>query len=410
MKSLTDQEIDLLLEPLQSLKGARLQKILYSGKHSFAMEFYHGGKLHHWIVDLKPARPLAFLGGGRAPFKNVKRPVPLQLFLRAHFVGKHLLEVQRQRDLGRVIQLRFVDGGIWQIHLYPHGQNFFAQSGDKSMWLHKPKETQPGVFRSERPPRSPEEIIASWWSEKTPGPLREPQKDEAAAQKEWVRRRKRLIENLTSELESLELGVWQAAGEALKLGETLSLPEKVQRALKDLPSRSAQMEFCFSREKKLKNKKVQLAERLGTLQEELKNPPAKTEPLPEPQKPKGVEKLRFKTYHHGPWTLWVGKSGSDNLSLLRTAKPWYLWLHVRDQAGAHGIVRRNRSEQLPARELRAMAEQFLKLSLPPGMQKRQRGSRVELIVAEVRHVRPIKGDRHGRVHYSKSSTLTVTLP
>ena len=43
-------------------------------------------------------------------------------------------------------------------------------------------------------------------------------------------------------------------------------------------------------------------------------------------------------------------------------------------------------------------------------QKLPTGSKLDVVVTECRYVRPIKGDKLGRVHYQNERVLTVVIP
>lgn len=409
MKSLTEAELDLLLQPVQELAGARLQKVFFSGDHKFAFEFYLG-KTYYWVVDLTATSPVSILLD-HIPFKPSKKTAPLQLFIKAHFAGKRLRSIERYKEKGRVLQVEFAEGGAWEIKLFPHGQNFVAQSGEKSISFLKPK---PEALRAERvstvtrEPRTTEQIVEEWLQKPPSG---RKQETPTETLKGWVEKREALRAKLSAQLKDTQPEIWKKAGEDLKADPNAELPESVTRYLEGFETWQDKMEACFAQEKSLLLKQKRLEQRLAQIDKELTHPPSvqSLSAAPALKKNEG-ERTHYKTFTHRDYILWVGKSAADNLKLLRSAKAWYLWMHVKDEPGAHGIVRLNRGEQVSQRDLNVIGENFLRLSLSTAAYRRWKGAKVEIILAEVRHVRPIKGDRLGRVRYSESKSLTVYVP
>jgi len=106
----------------------------------------------------------------------------------------------------------------------------------------------------------------------------------------------------------------------------------------------------------------------------------------------------------GGLRLYVGKSGADNIKLLREARPWYFWLHIRDEPGAHAILHRNKNQNVTDAQLHLAAHHLIHKTY--GEKSAQhRGQKIPVLVTECRFVRPIKGDRLGRVTFSDERTL-----
>lgn len=101
--------------------------------------------------------------------------------------------------------------------------------------------------------------------------------------------------------------------------------------------------------------------------------------------------------------VYLGKSAQDNLKILRAAKSWDYWLHLRDLPGAHAIIHRDRTQNLSDDEVRKVAQWVIRES----MKSKQKldGQKFEVIMTECRFVKPIKGDRLGRVNFSNEKHL-----
>jgi hypothetical protein len=90
-----------------------------------------------------------------------------------------------------------------------------------------------------------------------------------------------------------------------------------------------------------------------------------------------------------------GRDAEGNLALLRLADPYDLWMHVAGGPGAHVLVRRESGQDIPRRSLHEAANLAL-------VKSRRRGSAgAEIICAQARHVRPVKGGKPGSVRVDK---------
>ncbi len=102
-------------------------------------------------------------------------------------------------------------------------------------------------------------------------------------------------------------------------------------------------------------------------------------------------------------TVLVGRSAADNDRLLREASSTDLWLHAKGVAGSHVIVRRGGRREIPP----SVVHEAARLAAAHSRARSER--RVEVLVAEARHVRKPKGAAPGLVNVAVSDTLTVDL-
>jgi predicted ribosome quality control (RQC) complex YloA/Tae2 family protein len=93
----------------------------------------------------------------------------------------------------------------------------------------------------------------------------------------------------------------------------------------------------------------------------------------------------------------MGKSARDNLEILRQAQAWDLWMHLKDYPGAHAIIVRPRTKEVPLKWIQKVSEWLIRETI--GQKKVEMGSKYDVVVVECRYVRPIKGDKLGRVSY-----------
>jgi len=75
--------------------------------------------------------------------------------------------------------------------------------------------------------------------------------------------------------------------------------------------------------------------------------------------------------------------------ILRQARAWDYWFHLRDYPGAHAILFRTKNQNVPDSALREVAQWIIQESL--GKKMLIEGIKFDVIVAECRYVRPVKG-------------------
>jgi predicted ribosome quality control (RQC) complex YloA/Tae2 family protein len=116
-------------------------------------------------------------------------------------------------------------------------------------------------------------------------------------------------------------------------------------------------------------------------------------------------KVKGRTFDLGEGlTLFIGKSAADNMRLLREAKAWHYWLHLRDQPSCHGLLHRNKGQKISDAAFHQAAHHLIEIHFG-NHHGRYDGEKFQIVVAECRFVKPIKGDRLGRVTYSNDRTL-----
>ena len=106
--------------------------------------------------------------------------------------------------------------------------------------------------------------------------------------------------------------------------------------------------------------------------------------------------------------VFVGKNAQENLNILRFAQSWDYWMHIKDYPGAHGIVRRPRNYEITDEELKTVAR-FIASKSRKSAHFLGPNDMFEVLIAECRYVRPIKGDKLGRVNYSNERVLNCRM-
>lgn len=101
--------------------------------------------------------------------------------------------------------------------------------------------------------------------------------------------------------------------------------------------------------------------------------------------------------------LWVGRSAIGNRALItRIARGSDWWMHVRNQPGAHVVFRIPRG-QTPQLEMLLAGAQLA--ALRSGIDV---GETVDVQYTQIKHIRPIPGDQHGRVTVHEERVLQIT--
>ncbi len=268
-------------------------------------------------------------------------------------------------------------------------------------------------------PDSDEELLFETGAELVEGlELIEAAKDEknsAKHEKRWRKKLERRIEKITAELE----GASDLAGAkeiADALGGNLHL---VKRGMERVTIEGGEegglvieldpslepgenLNRLYDRVKKIKRTAIHAKRRLKQTREELAEGPPKA---PEVKKP-GKREQPAQPFHRfstsDGWTILVGRNRLENDRLVKESRPWDLWFHARDGAGAHVVLvkpgRDSKPTQLSLNEAAGVAAYHSKLSGE---------TKAEVMYTEISRVRKPKGAGPGRVVVADDRTLIV---
>lgn len=432
MKVWSLPELDNVVSSLQPLVGSRLQEVL-ARDTDLVLGFYtpaQRGLLWLWI-DLNALRPI-LLPWIELPLRLKDQKSPLSLFLRAHFRDRVLREVSRHREEGRVVRLSFgranEDSPLeLEVRLFPHGRNVLARAHEKQVAWHKPKalvgaigavETTEGSVR----PRDLESLREQWLSARQGGKSgrKEKAQDPKARREAELARREKALLKVEDELRRKRDLPWREVGDWLKQNQSLIVPTEWEPFVDKRRKLAWNIENCFERARDLEGKTRGTEIRLQTLKEEIEglrralaapdsaflaeqDESAARAPLRE------VEAQGRTLRLNNELVVVAGKSAADNLKLLRKARAWDLWLHLRDFPSSHAILFRNKKTQVNETDLQRAVAWFVRATLGSKF-ARHAGQKLSVLVAECRHVRPIKGDRLGRVTYHDERVLIFQVP
>ncbi len=420
MKALNIYELRTFAQDLSShLEGASLQEILTNDR-GLCLGFYR--EQMHWVlIDLYPPSPLMIQFSGVCPFQKSSPPKPLGLFLTSHAENLFFLSVSVQEEWGRVLVLQLQKGERQceiEVQLIPKQANVVVRAGGKSISWEKRRPLKPALEVPEVEERSLQQIRSEWLAEQ-----RKPQSIAQDPQVQWEKQRQKDIQKklkaigeISAQL-ALDLSAdWQKLGERLKSFGFADLSQE-ERAWLDLTqSVSWNIENLFRKAKQNAQKRQGTQERLRLLHGEI-------EKLEKAQfqvklqakiQAKKKEDLMTATGARGRKLslssgaiAYCGRSAGDNLTLLRKAKAWDYWMHLKDYPGAHAIVHRQKEQVISESELNQVAEWLAKESL--SAKSISLGQRLAVVIVESRFVKPIKGDKLGRVTYHSERSFQITL-
>jgi hypothetical protein len=406
VKALNVFEVENLVQDLTGLRGARLQEVV-SGEAELGLGLYHSSKTTWLWMDFAAAAPMLLLLSELPPFKKSKLPVAL--FINTH--GKSLkLSGVTQRE-GRIVELVFghePDPLILEIRLFPHGSNLIVKKDKKQISFAKVKELKgagnlsPAVASA----RSSEQIRKEWL-----GRHDKPQISNEELLKKTLKKKQEGLKKLREDHEEKkEFANYAALGEWLKENQNLKVPSELKRYLQISLNLAENIEEAFKKAKMLKAKFDEGKKRIQKMEDEIAEIEAGRVNFSEKlQKPKKIkfQTAKFRTLKlDGPFEAYLGKSGKDNLALLRQAQPWDLWLHLRDLPGAHAIIRKTKNSEVPESVLFQTIHWLVKESASKNFTS---GDIVEIQMQEARFVRPLKGDTHGRVTVQEPKYRRVRL-
>lgn len=120
-------------------------------------------------------------------------------------------------------------------------------------------------------------------------------------------------------------------------------------------------------------------------------------------KPLSKKVIPFRQFEVDGFHIWMGKSARQNDALLRAASPNDVWMHAKDYAGSHVVIRTRGQERIPDAVLQSAA----RLAALHSKAKSER--RVEITLTHVKNVRKPKGAPVGLVNVRGTDTLTVEL-
>lgn len=406
MKALNSSEVESIGQVLEGFQGYRLQEV-ESLSTGCLLRLYGDGKSIWLIAEMNPARPI-LLPLSQRP-RVSKSTKPLGLFINANLVGQTLTGIEYVTS--RVLKLLFSHGAI-EFRLFPHGENIIVKVGKKSISWEKIAELKP-AHHEDKEGRSIAEIIRQW-EERLPPTKKTPAVKAGVGSS--LEKKKIALQKILEEIEAKSSQKWGAAGEFLKREQTMKVPAEFDGYIDFKSTLAENIQICFRKAKDLERKILASRVRARIIKEEITKLEAaatalEVAPSVEAEQPTKKNlaikdsnlKLRKLELQDGQ-IAYMGKSAADNISLLRGAQPWDCWIHMKDYPGAHVIVRRHRGQETSPADIEKAAR-WLASETPSSKRELREGDRFEIQLSECRFVKPLKGDRLGRVSVAKPKVL-----
>lgn len=417
MKALTQQELQHFVSYFQPiLDGSQLQDVLVNDR-GLALGFH--SDVHYWmILDLMPNAPAMLLFEEECPFQKGAKSKPVSLFLNSHGKNLYFTSMKVLEEYGRVVQLVLKNSQIeceLEIRLIPKQCNLIVKAHGKQVAWDRPMPlTSAPTVENPPAPRTLEEIHEEWLAEQRS--VKKPSLDPVAQwekqKKKDLEKKKKALGEIEKQIQSDAADFWYEAGQHLKTHGSLEVPEHLLAYVDRAQSLSWNIERAFSKAKQLVQKKDGARERLVELKKEIEQLEKAT--FQTKAKKSSLDDLMQKTEARGRKhqlesgaLAYCGRSAADNLALLRQAKAWDYWMHLKDYPGAHAIIHRQRDQLIPETEIQEVAEWVARESL--SSKSLMVGQKVAVVLVECRFVRPIKGDKLGRVTYHSEKTFNFTL-
>lgn len=434
MKSPNFVEFQSLVEYLtDELSGAQLQDVQTSDE-GVVLSFYRYDKSPQtlWVVfDLDNQFP--FLGiYPQNPWAGLKSIKPLGLFIKANFKNNVLDRLSLFESYGRVVRFVFNTDFYIEFRSIPKQPNLIAVMGKKQVAWSKPKDL---IQQNDRAPEDIESRSIPYmlqdWLKRRQVHLKKKKGESmvsADAYDIWVRQRQKDIEKKRKALSLLQNQInnpliqqYQNLGDFLKVYGDKNIPEDLVHLMNYSQSVSWNIQNCFHKAKQLKDKITGAAKRAQFIQEELvylddlskekfnehlKKQAQIKEFRAQRDKPSG-DYRKLNLTEDGMLVCLMGKSAADNLKLLRQSKSWDYWIHLKDYPSAHAIIQRNKNQKISDDSLIKACQWLAKESVKSN--DSLKGARLSAVIVECRHVRPIKGDKIGRVTYHHPREMLITV-
>lgn len=437
-------ELKTLVEILsEELVGSQLQEVnaTEDGLVLTMYRFNHIPRMKYLVFDLD--KPFPFLGFfDQHPWPGRKKNKPTGLFLNAHAKNLFVQKIEVIERFGRVVE--FVLGRDerqvrLQFRLIPKQANFLVETKDeknrlKTISWYPVHELAESDFHTtggeEENQRSIPFLMKQWLDRRSL--LSQSTRAQGVAKstlspyEKWQKQKEKDIVKKTNALAGIQKQIdlyqsepWAQVGEHLKVQGFRNLPPEWSVHVAFDKSVSENMQNCFGQAKTAKSKIHGAVQRQQLVQNELTELQDLSEKRFEAEMKKSADKknkapprsvegrVRKLNVNDQNVVSYMGKSAQDNLDLLRKAKAWDYWMHLKDYPGAHAIIHRQKDQSIPEQDLIKCARWLVKEGL--GEKQVQLGGRFAVVMAECRHVRPIKGDKLGRVTYHEGREFLIAL-
>ncbi|MBC7420156.1 MAG: hypothetical protein H7328_05460 [Bdellovibrio sp.] len=438
MKTPSFFELKTLVEYLgEELEGAQMQEVMAT-EDGLVMTFYRftrEPRTAYLVFDLD--KPFPFVGlFMQNPWNRLKKTKPVGLFLNAHAKNLYVKDMKLVESLGRVARLRLAHGDDnceLELRLIPRQPNLMIHKDKKNISWYPVQglvENNPSAIPNDQEEQRSIPFLMNQWLARRGASGKEKTAGQAASSlspfEKWKKNRERDIEKKTKALDGIQTQVekfrsepWAAVGEFLKNEGLKNLPAEWSTYVNFTKSVSQNMQNCFDKAKSAKTKVLGAMKRVEFIKEELlaledlsdqkfqsflkKHNNLKNKP----QARKIEGRFRKQSIEESGLVAYMGKSAADNIDLLRKSKAWDFWMHLKDYPSAHAIIHRQKDQSVSDKDMAHFASWLVKEGL--GDKKAQMGGKFSVVVVECRHVKPLKGDKLGRVTYHNAREILIAV-
>lgn len=433
MKTPSFLELQSLVEYLsEELEGSQLQEV-QSTEEGLVLAFYRFDKnprMSYLVFDLD--RMFPFVGFFfENPWFKQKKTKPVGLFLNAHARNLHFSSIEVSEDLGRVIVLKLGEECRVEARLIPKQANFIVQHGKKSISWYPVQDLAQNDLRFTRS-NEDEEIrsiafMMEQWLKRRGTRAESTTASVLSPFDKWKKNKARDLEKKTKALLAVEKQInqfkteeWAQVGEFLKTHGLKNLPAEWSVYIDFKKSATWNMQKCFEKAKSAKVKIKGAEARLQIIKQEI----AALSDLSERKFEQFLNLQHAKKSSSGPvrkvegrlrkmqleesgLVAYMGKSAGDNIDLLRRSKPHDLWLHLKDYPSAHAIIHKQKDQKIADADIIKFAGWLIKEGLSD--KKTKLGGKFSVVLVECRHVKPLKGDKLGRVTYHNAREMLIAV-
>lgn len=417
------REIDESINDIKRALGFKVQSVSFYDK-TLVLKLWQNHVSYFLVLSAQMGRQGVFLLDdlqSRKKIKNEKKP--LQLFTSTHFKDSYLVEISRDQRVGRKVDLEFSSAESEElqisVNLIPSALNISVVQGQKSVHLQKPRDL-PAMGEVDVQTLSTRglENLKQPWHQELNIKVFNPAKDQVAKQpvksglQIEIGKKAKAIEKVKKDLQAkskTDFFEFASLLEADPLQAKIRFPEFYDESV----NRHKLKDLYFAKHKALAGKKDRVIQRVKELTEELQALEKISEADWERRQSKNqlrkinfkeeVKVRKFELAHD--LVAYLGKSAQDNLKLLRSAKAWHLWCHVKDLPSAHMIIFKDKNREVTEAEQQKALKWFT--SEIKNNTKGSHHAALDILIAECRYVKPIKGDKLGRVNYSHEKVVRI---
>ncbi len=411
-------EIDESISDIQKALGFSVQNVYYYDK-TLVLSLWQNHASHWLVISLRYDQQSIFIvPEQKIKLKNEKKPI--QIFALAHLKHLYFTDIRRVEIEGRKIQIHFSSSDsedvMVEVVLVPTVLNISIFKGKKQVHLNKPKDLP--EFKSNEQAnlklKPLEDVKNNWLQSLQKKSIDGPDQGRKTLKSE-IEKKQKALKKVESDLDKkMNEDYYQFA--LLLETNAVEAKDKFPDLFDSKKSIHKLKDEYFEKQKSLKQKILRSEDRVLLLKNELKDLCALTE-SDWSQILKSNAKGQSQSFNQkseikvrkleiaNDLVAYYGKSAADNLKLLRSAKAWHYWIHIKDMPSSHMIIFRDKNRDLKDGEVQKAIVWFLNEA--HGVSKDNSAEAFDVLMTECRYVRPIKGDKLGRVNYSHEKVLRV---